>query len=278
MRFRGTYLYLILLIAVLSGCTADQKLARQFVKLEKSSPLLIMPPSLVYKINLKTYEIPDADSLDPQIRDSILLENSLLVKFVDDSLMISAFKKGLKNMLGRYRYNVLDERSLDSLMAGGHSATIIHLVQFMLEEFVHPFSSEEVVYDEILVIDGIDLNAINYNAWIEVSSLNGEDLFPVLFTSDYHLDTLNGILKQNLFSGKFSFDYTIDTLQIRDLYAYAEQFGQRTGALLFDYLMNRYVLGKLPENYLYEPYYLHYDINRRLIYPVEPEERIIELK
>lgn len=277
-KMRFAYLAMALMAVSLAGCSAERKLARHFVKAPKPVPIMVMYPSLVHKYNLKTFEYPGIDSLAPVIKDSLLIANSLFLKDVDDETLLKTFTDNFSEALSQQGYRVLPEGSFDSLLATGSSALIVHIAQFSLEEYIHPYRSEEVVYDEVLVLEGIDLNAINFNAWFELSPLNGEERNPVLFASDYLFDQLNGVLRQNLISGKFRFDYTIDTITTGDIEEFTRRFGQKTGLYLYDYLMNRYILQHLPAGYPYQPYYYHYDRSRNLVYPIGDDERFMELE
>jgi len=276
-KFLSYPVIFFLLVLLLAGCNTEQKLARKFVVMEKPMPILVMKPDIVFKHNLKEYEIPGIDTLSDYLKDSLLYENSLFLKEIDDSLLVYFFYDGFERFMTRMGYTVIPEDSLPVLMAESLSATVVNLAQISLEEYIYPYWSEEVVYDEVIVIDGIDLNALNFNIWIELSKLNVEGDHKVLFTSDYLIDDLNGLLKQHLITGKFRFDYTIDTLTLTDVYDFAGRFGSYTAGYLYDYLLNRYVRENIPASYPYDPYYYHYDTRRRIIYPVDSGERIIEL-
>ncbi|MBW6460339.1 MAG: hypothetical protein K0B08_07165, partial [Bacteroidales bacterium] len=241
MKRLSSYWILLLLLAFLSGCNVEQKLARKFVLMDKPMPLLVMKPEVVFKNNLKAYEIPGIDSLSDYLKDSLLFANSLFIKDINDSLLVNAFYDGFERSMKQVGYRVLPEDSLALLMTESRSATIINLAQISLEEYIHPYRAEEVVYDEVIVVDGIDLNAINYNIWIELSKLNSEGYHRVLFTYDYLMDDLNGLLKQHLITGKFRFDYTIDTITLTTVYEFAGKFGSNTAGYLYDYLLNNYV-------------------------------------
>lgn len=277
MLIRSSYL-LALILFLLTGCSLEQRLARSFVEADKPSELLLLRPSVIFKYNLKEFEIPGLDTMKGFRKDSLLLENSLFLRAVTDSLLIEQFTTSFGKTLESYNARVIPESSIDTLMANGGTPYIINIAQFSLEEYIHPYSSEAVVYDEVIVIDGIDLNAINYNMWLELGRMNTEKKNKVLFVSDYLLDAMNGTLKQNLLSGKMSFDYTIDTITMPQVYEFARQFGKKSAEYLFDYLMNDYIGENIPEDYPYDRYYYHYDPQRNIIYPVGDEERIIELE
>ncbi|MCU0370872.1 MAG: hypothetical protein MUC31_05610, partial [Bacteroidales bacterium] len=146
-----------------------------------------------------------------------------------------------------------------------------------LEEFVHPYYSEEVIYDEVLVIEGFDVNAINFNVWVELGRMNTEQHNKILFMSDFLTDDVNGIFKQNLFSGKVVFDYTIDTITVPGIYGFARWFGGKAANDIYDYLLNDYIRQNLPENYPFVPRYYHYDPVRKVLYSSEEQKDIIEI-
>lgn len=275
--FRRIILYFSLPALMLSGCTLEQRLASSFVKNDKPADIYLLQPSLIYKYNLKEFELPEADGLDKYRKDSLLFANSLFLKEVDDSLVIGRMIAGMTEQFKQAGIHVIPEERVDTLMHNGGSPIIVNLAQFTLEEYIHPFSSEEDVYDETVVIDGIDVNAINYNLWVELGRMNTETKNRVLFVSDYLTDEISGTIKQYLFTGKLSFDYTIDTITQPDIGEFAYQFGGLAARYIFDYLMNNYIGENLPEDYPYERYYYHYDTERKLIYPVGDDERVIEL-
>lgn len=274
---RTSYLFFIAVFFLMTGCTLEQKLARSFVDTEKNGQFFMLQPSFVFKYNLKEFEIPGIDTLDEYMKDSLLMESSLFLKTVSDSVLIEEFIASVKKTLEVYGAVVMPESAIDTLMENGGTPFIINIAQLSLEEYIHPYSSEEQVYDEVIVIDGIDLNALNLNIWLELGRMNTDKNNKVLFTSDYLLDNINGTLKQNLITGKMSFDYTIDTITMPQVYEFARQLGKITANLLFDYLMNNYIGENLPEGYPYERLYYHFDPVRKLVYPIGDEERIIEL-
>jgi hypothetical protein len=277
MMMRSSYL-LVLIIFMISGCNVEQKLAKSFIFSNKPTEFLLLRPSIVYKYNQKEFEVPGIDAFDKYTKDSLLLANSLFLKNVTDSLLIEKYIEGFGKTLQSYGAKVVHENSIDTLMEKEGTAYVINIAQFSLEEYIHPYSSEEEVYDEVIVIDGIDLNAINYNVWLELSRMNTEKKNNVLFLSDYLLDWMRGTLKQQLITGKMSFDYTIDTITMPQIYEFASQFGTKSAEYLFDYLMNNYIEDNLPEDYPYERYYYHYDLKENRFYQVGDEDRFIELE
>lgn len=278
MKPSSRYLALSLLLLLLGGCTIEQKLAMSFVESGIKDEFILMKPDYLFKYNLKTYEIEGLDSLDDNLKDSLLLEHSLFLRHIDDSTLIARFTEGFLGGLRKYNLSVYPENYLDTFLASGSVANILHLAQFSLEEYVHPYSTEEVVDEEVIVIDNIDLNAINFNIWIELSALNYQGNQRVLFATDYMLDDLEGMLKQYFFTGEMSFDYTIDTIRLEQVYKFAGEFGGRSAGYLYDYFLNRYITENLPRDYQFERYYYHFDPARNRVYPVDPAESLIELR
>jgi hypothetical protein len=263
---------------MLSGCTLEQKLAQNYVQSGMKDDFILMKPEYLFKYNLKTYEIEGLDSLEESVKDSLLIDKSLFLKLIDDSTLIARFSEGFTAGLKKYNLNVYPENYLDTFLASGRVANILHLAQFSLEEYVHPYSREEMVDDEIIVIDNIDLNAINYNIWIELSALNYQGSQRVLFGTDFLTDGMEGMLKQYFFTGEMSFDYSIDTIRLEQVYKFAGEFGNKAAGYLFDYFLNRYITENLPRDYQFERYYYHFDPVRNRVYPVDPSESLIELR
>lgn len=274
---KATYLLATFFFLVISGCTLEQRLARTFVKTEMHDDFYLLKPAFIFKTNLKEFELDGSETLDASVKDSLLLEKSLFLKSVIDTAMIAEYAAGLQKGLEKYGARVFPEDAVDTLMHNGGTPFILNLAQISLEEYIHPYSTEEIVYDEVISIDGIDLNAVNYNVWLELGRMNSEEKNQVLFVSDYLLDQLDGTLKQNLVSGKLSFDYTIDTLTIEQMYSFARRFGERTAGYLYDYLMNNYIGENIPEDYPYERLYYHYDPARNLILQNEEGQELLEL-
>jgi hypothetical protein len=271
-------IYLLFAAILISGCTLEQKLARSFVKLQPPAQFLLLEPDFLLKYNLKTFEIPGIDTLNDYLRDSILLENSLLLKEITDSILLKEFTDGFVKSLSSYGVSVLPQKAIDTLLENGGKPYIINIAQFTLEEFIHPYSSEEVVYDEVLIIDGFDVNAISFNAWIELSRLNSENKNKVLFVSDFMTDDVDGVLRRNLLTGKVIFDFTLDTITAQAAYKFSGRFGKMAAIYLYDYVLNAYIRENLPESYPYEPYYYHYNPQKKLLYSIDKDQRILELE
>lgn len=265
-------------ILAFSSCNLERKLAKVYTSAPTSDTLLILKPSYLFKINLKEFLVPDSDSLDEAEKDSILMEKSLFLKHLSDSAVIDGFTQSFTNKLKLYGYKVLGEGKLDSLLTSHSGAYILNIAQITMEEYIHPYTSDYVVGDEIITLKDIDLNAVNFNVWIELSRLNSNEKNRVLFTSDYIFDGINGYFKQFFFTSEISFEYTIDTMTMKEVSSFGGILGERFAEYFYDYQLNSYILRNLTPDYPYQPVYYHYDPIRKTLQPARDDEKFIELE
>ncbi len=266
------------LLLLLSGCMPERKLAVSFIENDTALAFLVIKPDFLYKTNLKEYEINGYDSLSDWQKDSLLMDKSLFLKNINDSILISGFTENFTKGLQSYGIKVYPSSLTDTFLLPGHMSYIANIAQMSLEEYVHPFTTDQVVSDEIVTIKDVDLNALNYNIWLELGKLNSDKKNIVLFASDYLLDDLNGQLRQSIFRDEITFEYTIDTITTEQIYQYGRQMGKEVSSYLFDYLLNIYINENIPPGYPYEPEYLHYDPEKRMLLPADPERRLVEMK
>lgn len=277
MKRPAKYFPALLVLLTLAGCTLEQKLARNFVENGVKDDFILMQPDFIFKYNLKTYEIEGMDALSESEKDSLLLDKTIYLKQIDDSAFIQYFVTGFFDYCKKLGLHAFPQNYLDTFMADGKQAYVINIAQFTLEEYVHPYSSDEEINDEVYTIENIDLNAINYNVWLELSALNTENKRKVLFSSNSLMDELNGVLMQHIFSGETRYNYSIDTITMTQVYGFAMTFGQEVANKFYDYILNWYIDKELPYDYQYEHYYYHYDPEKHSIYPIDHNEALIEL-
>ena len=261
-----------------SSCNLEKKLAKVYTATPITDTLLVFRPSYLFKINLKDFLVADADSMSEPEKDSALMENSLFLKHVSDSTVIEGYTRSFTDQMKLYGYKVFGEDMLDSLLTSHSSAFIVNIAQMTMEEYIHPYTSDYVVGDEIVTLKDIDLNAVNFNVWMELSRMNTDGKNRVLFASDHVFDGINGYFKQYFFSSDISFEYTIDTMTVKEVESVGGILGQRFAEYFYDYLLNSYVRQNLPPDYPYEPVYYHYDPYRKTLSPAGDDERMIELE
>jgi len=236
-----------------------------------------MKPDLVYKQSLKKFDVENADELDETELDSALYHQSLFIQHINDSIFIERFVNKFSSSLDDFGYKVFGESELDIFLQDTNQGFIVNLAQISLEEYVYPYETEFMMFDDVYGIEGIDLNALNVNIWFEFQEVNGEEHdSKIFFTGDPLFDNIKGNVKQNPFQSDIMFEYSIDSLDISTIYLYTEKLAERYAGYTLDYLLNEFVYKNNPD--LYNPeYYIHYDPeSNNFFYTVD--RRFIEMK
>jgi hypothetical protein len=268
----------MMFIGLLSSCSIEKKLGKEYRETMVDSVALVMMPEYVFKNNLKGYQFPGIDTLSQWEKDSILLTNSIFLKEFSDTAIIQEFKKNFIARISEYDYLVLEEPNLDSFLVTHTNGILVNIAQISLEEFVHPYSFGYDLMDESLTVKDIDLNAVSLNLWIEVSRLNATDKNKVFFTSDFITDDLEGYFRQYLFTGKIEFEYTIDTLSLAEINEFIARMGVRSADYLYEYFLNRYIQENIPQNYPIEIKPLRWDPEKNIFEFKDPSDQFIELE
>jgi hypothetical protein len=270
---------LIALVSViLPSCSVEKMLGKEYRELRPDSVALLLMPDYLLKYNLKTYDFPGIDTMPQWQQDSILLANSIFLKQITDSIVLTGFRENFKSRLGQYNIQVLEEQSLDTFLLVHHSGFLVNIAQISVEEYIYPYSFDYDLADEVVTVSDVDLNALNINVWVEISRLNSEQKNKVLFASNSICDELEGYFRQYLFTGKLQFEYTIDTLTMEKVDSFTNEMGTTCATYLYDYFLNDYIRKKVSEKYPYDLRPLHWDPEKSLFDYIEPEKQFIELE
>lgn len=253
-----TILGLFLLSTILISCSLERKIAKNYVKAKEKKSVLLFFPSELFKTNLKTYQALTDDSLQQLNHDSFLMDSSLFLKYINDSLFMAKCWQSMVNELGAHGFIVYGSDQIDEFMDRNDSSYVINLAQIQLEEYVHT----EILEAEI---DGryysgeVDLNAVNLNSWFELERNQvPNEKYPVLYSSYFIYDDLQGEFRQSNSIGEVNYRYKLDTMQVADVYNLAELAGKKYAINFYDYLLNIYVQDHLPKNQS-PVFYFHYD-------------------
>ena len=250
---------MLLVFILFNSCTLERELAKESVDASDSISILLLPPEFLYKTNQKNWEIKNFENLDEWGKDSALFENSLFLKEIDDSVFYKNYLGTLVEELKLYGLKVFDEKELDTFMTIRSRAYIISISQLELEEYLYPYTAEEMFFDTMVYYKEFNLNAININSWYEISKLNDtEAASNLLYASHYLIDNLEGRFVNNIFTEKVSFKYNIDTITVDDIYLLANILGRKYAGYIFDYLINEYVFRNFPANHRPNIYF-HYN-------------------
>lgn len=256
------FLLFLLLITTLISCSLERKIAKNYVKTKDEKAVLLFFPKELFKANLKVYPAYKNDSLQVPNHDSFLMDSSLFLKYINDSLFLAKCEQNMIKELGAYGIKVYGFDQVDEFIKRKDSSYIINLAQIQLEEYIHT----EKVEAEIDVHDyycDIDLNAVNLNAWFEMERNQvPNEKYPVLYSSYFIYDDLKGEFIRSSPIGDVTFRYKLDTMQLADIYNLAELAGKKYAINFYDYMLNIYVQDHLPKDQR-PVFYFHYDRRMR---------------
>ena len=244
----------LLIIVLISACSPERKLARQYIKTSSGSGILIMPLYELFKDNL-TISFDDTINYSPGQQDSLAWEQSCFVKHVSDSVFLSQFTNSLIDRLTRYGYDVYLDGSSDVFLALPDPKWIIQLAQLQLNEnhSIYPYNVYSVETGEP-VGNEIRVNTVKLESWFEASLANGGQK-QVLYLEGYIQDEVRQGIDFSLLEGATSVHLTRDSVGMDDIYKMAEELGKKHADLLFDYFMNEYIRTNLPAGMLPKKYY-----------------------
>jgi len=238
------FLFLLSLAAVLlhlTSCNPERHLANNFIKKREPASILLLSPEFSYKYNYKLPDVDNFDNLSKQAQDSLLFFNSELLQYIDDSLLITNYIRGLSSGLKLLGFNVFTTGTTGSFVNRGSDGLIVNVAQLELEEFLDSISDNASFGDEEHYNYDLYITAVNINSWMELTRVNRQDSALVLYASNTLTDRFDGGFRYFPFTGEVKYDYTIDSLKVEDIYTSAISIGNLYAGLLFDYLMNDYI-------------------------------------
>jgi hypothetical protein len=119
------------------------------------------------------------------------------------------------------------------------------------------------------------LNTVNVASWFEV---NDGDWKPVLFCEHNLMDGFDSKTDYSFWAQKIDYNYTIDTLELKDVYNYAVYLGKLYAGYTYDYMLNSYVGNALKKKgYAYQ-LLLRYDPYKKQLRYADDDDRFIEIK
>jgi hypothetical protein len=278
-------LIFILGLLFLISCSLERKIASEYIEKPTKGAVLLINPDFVYKEYLSKYliineklslkpEFSDSlfanfDTIDKYHQDSILIANKLYLDYFNNELFVDSCMYYLKKELTAYGFNVFDYDSVSSFMKVKDTSFVIKLAQLGLEQ--------DIVYSPDAIIDmgdrekdlKIKVNAITTNAWFELERTNvkGES-FPLLYTSNILTENINLRIVDRMAL------YKILTISKLELDLLPQKLAEIYASRIYDYLMNLYIMDKLPAN---KPPVNYYHYNKRILMIVPAGQHFIEM-
>ena len=268
--------FTVFLLLFFSSCTLEQKIGQKFVREAVDNyAIMLIPPDYLFKTNLKSDQIPGFKNMNQREKDSALIQNSMFIKDISDSIFMANYTSGLKELLTLYGIKLFAPSDFDAFLNHKGQNYVVTLAQIELEEYQKVITTEEILGEDDLYHEEFFLNALNVNSWFEVTRLNDttDTRKHVLYASHYIFDNFESRLVENPFTGDVLFKYSIDSINVKSIHEFARFLGLKYAGYLYDYFMNAYIYEKYPAER--EPtIYLHYDHKRRITYSAENDRFI----
>ena len=120
------------------------------------------------------------------------------------------------------------------------------------------------------------LNTVNVASWFEI---NDGEWRPVQFCEHNLIDGFNSTTDYSFWENKVDYKYTIDTLELKDVYNYAVYLGKLYAGYTYDYLMNSYVDAELKKQNLdyWDRFLLRYDPYKKQLLYAEDGDGFVEI-
>ncbi len=272
---RTSLLLAILILFGLSSCSPEWKLARTFIESKPDISLMIIPANYVFKVNLKRNELGDTSHMTQSQIDSVALAKSLFLKDISDSIFLTVFINSMIDEFTRLGFKVYTDNSIDTFLFIHSQAYLFNIAQIELDEHYLKHEDEEslggYVYHK-----SMDLNAVTFDNWFELTQLNpkkeGRKLF---FATETISDIIDGYFAENVFTGDVQYKYQKADIDVDIIYQYCELLGQRYAGYTYDYLMNQYIRENYPSGNK-RRYYMRYNRPNNTLDPTS-EDKFIEM-
>jgi len=234
-------LYTAFIFFVLSSCYPEWKMAKSYIESKPDISIMILPANYVFKKNLKISNEKDLKGLSEWEKDSVLMERSAFLKDMTDSVFLERFINSMIVEFEKLGFKMYTGNYLDSFLFIQSPAYILNIAQIELEEH-YTVHEDQQDFGDYTYYKSVDLNAISYNFWFELSELNDEKEKPKLFyISETINDQIYGYFTENIFTGGVKYKYNVSEIDLDVIYRYCDIFGRRHAGYTFDYLMNKHI-------------------------------------
>lgn len=265
---------IILLSGLAVSCYPEWKLAKFYVESKPDLSIMIFPTDYVFKINLKRSEIGDTKGMTSLEVDSTLKANSLFLKNISDSVFLETFINSMIVEFEKLGFKVYTESSLDSFLFIRSTAYILNIAQIEIEEHYYEYEDSEN-FDDYVYYKTIDLNAVSFNNWFELTKLNpNKKGRKVFYATETIADRINGYFTENIFTGEVKYKYYTNEIDTDIIYRYCEILGRRYAGYTYDYILNEYIAKNFPANKK-RRYYMRYNRQNNSLDPASRNRFII---
>ena len=247
----------LLFALLLTSCQTEKKLAKKYMA-ERPN------------IDAAVY-FPEKADVKVEYNSQLGKQTEVLNNFNQD-LFLDVMYNAYAQSLGDYGVNVYVPEDIDKVPVDStHWLVVLSRTEI---------SGRITEYEDYLFSDMDEysykhqLNTVNVASWFEV---NDGDWKPVLFCEHNLMDGFDSKSNFNLWENQIEYNYTIDTLELKDVYNYAVYLGKLYAGYTYDYMMNRYVGKELQKmNYVYQ-IMLRYDPYKKQLRYAEEDDGFVEI-
>ena len=247
----------LLFALLLTSCQTEKKLAKKYMA-ERPN------------IDAAVY-FPEKADVKVEYNSQLGKQTEVLNNFNQD-LFLDVMYNAYAQSLGDYGVNVYVPEDIDKVPVDStHWLVVLSRTEI---------SGRITEYEDYLFSDMDEysykhqLNTVNVASWFEV---NDGDWKPVLFCEHNLMDGFDSKSNFNFWENQIEYNYTIDTLELKDVYNYAVYLGKLYAGYTYDYMMNSYVGKELQKmNYGYQ-IMLRYDPYKKQLRYAEEDDGFVEI-
>jgi hypothetical protein len=248
----------LLLVVILSGCQTELKLAKKYMA---ERPYI---EAAVY--------FPEQAEVKTEYSTQLGKKTEVLNGFSQD-LFLDVMYNAYAEAMGDYGVEVYVPEDADNVQIDStHWLVMLSRMEI---------SGRITEYEDYLFSDTEEfsykhpLNTVNVASWFEV---NDGDWKPVLFCEHNLMDGFDSKTDYSFWAQKIDYNYTIDTLELKDVYNYAVYLGKLYAGYTYDYMLNSYVGNELKKKgYAYQ-LLLRYDPYKKQLRYADDDDRFIEIR
>ncbi len=251
---------MLLASMVLTSCSYEKQLGNQFIAAQsQNSRVYLSPTGYIYKTNQKYYKSEASVKQSQAAIDSVKFANSNFLKYISDSVFLTAFTNGYLEELNALGLKVCLDGPVSpdcQLLTDNYT---VKIDQLELREFLLKYTDEQFIVDAVYQKD-IDLEAVSLHAWFLINGYNSpKPSIKPLYAENYVSDELlKGEFVKAEKTGKILHRSKKDKLTVEKIYKMATALGHKYASYTFDYLMNQYIFKNYPHNSKPD-IYLHFD-------------------
>lgn len=268
--------FALMSVIVFSGCTLERKLAMEFVRhAEYKGAVLVVQPFALDLFNNNEYILDSLYIPDDFPLDSLLFQQTKLLKDVSDSLFLENYVNGFIKTLDKSGFRIFLADELEEFKQFQGPAYIFKFAQVELTEEIYPYVlTDEFEGEEFHKV--FESNLLSLNNWFEFEARDTA-WRKVFYAEDVIVDNISGELFYDEEEKKPILYYDIDSLRMSDVYQMATDVGDKYASYLVDYLLNTHILKNYPKE-LKATILFHYDADKKMLFPVEYLDGFEELK